>query len=72
MIINQPGAAFYFDGAKFVIGEAIVGTAESEYEGLIGSIYEIRDGEDKETENKPPDLYCSFEPPVHPSDIKKL
>ena len=38
MIINQPGAAFYFDGAKFVIGEAIVGTAESEYEGLIGSI----------------------------------
>lgn len=72
MIINQPGAAFYFDGAKFVIGEAIVGTAESEYEGLIGSIYEIRDGEDKETENKPPDLYCSFEPPVHPSNIKKL
>ena len=72
MIINRPGAEFIYDGVFYEIGDRIIATAESEYEGLYGSILEIRDGEDKETENDTPDIYCTFEKPILPHQIKKL
>lgn len=72
MILDRIGSAFYYDGKKYVIGEQIIGTDQSEYEGLFGVITEIRDGEDKETENETPDIYCSFKNPVLKSDIWKL
>ena len=72
MIINRIGAEFEYEGVTYVIGASIVGTPESEYEGLYGSITEIRDGEDKDTENETPDIYCSFEVPVIPYDVEEL
>ena len=72
MIINQPGATFTYGGVEYVIGAPVIGTKESEYEGLYGTIIEIRDGDDKETENETPDLYCEFDPPVLPHEIKRL
>lgn len=72
MIINRPGAEFEYEGVVYKIGGPIVGTPESEYEGLFGSITEIRDGDDKETENDTPDLYCTFEPPILPCEIQVL
>ncbi len=72
MIINTIGAEFEYDGTKYVIGEPVIGTDESEYEGLQGIITEIRDGDDKDTDNETPDLYCSFEEPILPQDIKQL
>lgn len=72
MIINRPGATFEYESVVYTIGETIVGTAESEYDGLFGSITEIRDGDDRETENETPDFYCTFEPPVLPHEIKEL
>ena len=72
MIINRMGAEFEYEGVIYKIGGSIVGTPESEYEGLYGVITEIRDGEDKETENETPDLYCSFEAPELPCEVKKL
>ena len=55
MIQQEIGSVFIYEGTRYVIGEPIVGTKGSEYEGLIGTIFEIRDGEDKETENETPD-----------------
>lgn len=72
MVINKLGVEFVYGGVIFKIGDPIVGTPESEYGGLYGSITEIRDGKDKETENDEPDLYCTFIPPVLPCKIKKL
>lgn len=72
MIINQIGARFEYEGIIYVIGAPIVGTAESEYEGLYGRITEIRDGKDKETENGAPEIYCSFDAPVLPCEVKEL
>ena len=72
MIINKPGAVYHYDGVEYVIGEPIAGTNESEYEGLFGSITEIRDGRDKETDNETPDLYCSFDVPLLADDMRKL
>ena len=51
MIINKQGEKFNYDNIQYVIGEDIVGTEESAYEGLIGKIYEIRTGTDKETDS---------------------
>ena len=56
MIINRIGAEFEYEGTTYVVGAPIVGTSGSEYEGLYGTITEIRDGEDKETENETPDI----------------
>lgn len=72
MILNKPGSMFECGGTIYCIGDEIIGTSESEYEGLRGSIYEIRTGVDQETENDTPDIYCSFEVPTLSEDIKKL
>ena len=72
MIINRTGAKFEHEGVTFIVGQRVVGTDQSEYEGLYGFITEIRGGEDKETENDTPDVYCTFEPPVLPYDITEM
>lgn len=72
MVIDKPNEVFRHNGISYKIGEPIIATEQSEYTGLLGSIMEIRDGEDKETENSGPDLYCCFTPPVLPCDIKQL
>ena len=71
MIINRHGATFEHAGVTYTIGASVVGTDQSEYEGLTGYIYEVRDGADKETENETPDLYCNFDPPDDPYDEPK-
>lgn len=72
MIINKMGAEFLYEGITYRIGDKIIGTDESEYAGLCGTILEIRDGKEKETENEMPDIYCSFDSPVLPEDKKAL
>lgn len=72
MILNRTGAEFEYEGVTYTIGGAIVGTAESEYAGLYGRINAIHYGEDKETENETPDIYCEFDPPVMPHEVKTL
>ncbi|MCB6416611.1 hypothetical protein LI221_16385 [Faecalimonas umbilicata] len=72
MIIKEPHAMYSYENVTYIIGDFIVGTPESEYEGLYGVITEIRDGNDQETENETPDIYCRFEAPVLPYDIEEL
>lgn len=72
MLINKTGAEFQYNGMAFKIGEKIIANSQSEYSGLIGHILEIRDGEDKETENETPDIYCEFDVPSLPYDVKAL
>ena len=72
MILSKSGETFKYDGYIYTIGEQIVANSQSEYEGLVGSIIEIRDGCDKETENETPDIYCCFDQPILPEDVAKL
>ncbi len=72
MIIDNTGSEFVYEGVTYRIGDKIIGTDSSEYAGLNGVIFEIRDGEDKETDNETPDIYCSLEKPVLPPDILEL
>ena len=72
MIINKSGAEFFHNGKTYVIGEPIYTADESDYRGLFGTIIEIRDGDDKETDNDTPDIYCALDEPVLPYDRKEL
>ncbi len=72
MILNEKDQEFFYEGKRYYIGQQIIGADASEYEGLFGTITEIRDGEDKDTQNETPDIYCDFEVPEMPYDIKRL
>ena len=72
MILSEPGESIRWGNKTFTVGERVYATNASEYHGLIGTITEIRDGNDKETENHLPDIYCSFQEPVLASDREEL
>lgn len=72
MILNKAGDVFEYEGIKYTVGEFIYANKNSDYEGLFGVIKEIRDGDDKDTENETPDIYCSFENPVMPYDVERI
>ena len=58
-----------------IVGDTVVANNLSDYEGLVGTITEIRAGEDKETDNPGVDIYCSFDYPRfirHRSDFSEL
>lgn len=72
MILRKKNKPFKYNGKTYFIGEEIVALNNSEYSGLFGRIVEIRNGADKETDNKTPDIYCEFDPPLFPKDIEEL
>lgn len=72
MIINRFGAQFPYEGGLYTVGDKIIATDASEYEGLFGVIHEIRTGDDRETENDTPDFHCHFYPPFDPQGIDAL
>ena len=71
MIYNKKDEVFFYENKTFYIGEEIYAT-ESAYRGLLGRITEIRTGEDRETENEGPDIYCEFREPVLEQDKQYL
>ena len=72
MILRENGTRFYADGKVFTIGGRISANGKSEYEGLFGTVTEIRSGADRETENDVPDIYCDFEMPVAEEILHEL
>lgn len=72
MILNEEGKYLWFNDVKYAVGDKVIATNESEYAGLIGKIIEIRDGNDMETDNDGPDIYCCFEEPILIVNKEKL
>ena len=72
MILNRNGATFTYDGNTYTVGDRVVATEESAYEGLFGTILEIRTGKDKSTDNDTPDFHCAFLPPAIPAEVVAL
>ena len=72
MIYTKTGETFAVGGETYTIGNHVIGTSESEYEGLFGFVTEIRTGEDKETDNETPDIYVDFIRPELPHKTKEL
>lgn len=71
-MIAKPGEIFSAGGKSFTIGGEVWANDNSRYAGLLGIVTEIRDGEDKETDNDMPDIYCCFQAPVNEDFIKEL
>lgn len=72
MVIKRTGDNFQYENKTYTIGQRIFANGQSDWEGLFGVITEIRTDGDKETENETPDIYCSFDVPVLPADVKEL
>lgn len=72
MVIRRTGDTYNYEGVAYTIGGRVYANGQSDWEGLFGSITEIRTGTDKETENETPDIYCSFDAPVLQPDVKEL
>lgn len=72
MVIKRTGDSFQYKNVAYTIGQRIFANGQSDWEGLFGVITEIRTDGEKETENETPDIYCSFDVPVLPADVKEL
>ena len=72
MILNRVGAKFFYEGITYTIGDKVFANEESDYAGLYGTILEIYDGDDKETDNDTPDIVCSFLYPVAPEEVARI
>lgn len=72
MILTTKGEAYIYADSTYRIGDSVVANDSSPYQGLLGTITEIRCGKDKETENETPDIYCSFDPPATPCELYEL
>lgn len=72
MLLQENGTHFCTEGKVFTIGGIICANDESEYAGLCGTVMEIRSGDDRETENDTPDIYCAFDPPTSENTAEEL
>lgn len=72
MVYNREGDRLILDGTSWTIGMPVYANEESDFSGLYGYITEIRTNDDQETENDTPDIYCHFNAPVLPDEIRKL
>ena len=74
MVINKKGQGVKPRGYKITygIGDTVRANGCSPYAGLVGEIFEIRTGRDKDTDNSGPDIYVSFETPTDPTLIATL
>ena len=72
MIYTKPGTGITVDGIFYFVGMHVLSNDASDYAGMYGVITEIRTGDDRETENDTPDIYCQFDAPVLPCEVRQL
>lgn len=72
MIYTRTGTGITVDSVFYFVGMYVHANSASDYTGLYGVITEIRTGDDMETENDAPDIYCQFSAPVLPDEVRKL
>lgn len=72
MLFKKTGTGIMVDGTFYAAGMRVYANDTSDYAGLYGEIIEIRTGDDRETDNDTPDIYCRFDVPVLPVEVKRL
>ena len=72
MILNKKDEVFEYADKKYQVGEMVIANNQSDYVGLVGVITQIVTGEDKDTDNPYPDIYCDFIKPPFKDEIKIL
>ena len=74
MILYKTGQTYKSatTGDSFYVGQEVVANDLSHYAGLNGVITQIVDGDDLETDNPGPDIYCDFTVPATESAIHEM
>lgn len=72
MILNKKDEVFEYADKKYQVGEMVIANNQSDYVGLVGVITRIVTGEDKDTDNPYPDIYCDFIKPPFKDEVKIL
>lgn len=72
MIYKEKGHGVIYDRKKIVVGMRVLANEKSEYRGLFGTIKEIRTGEDKDSNNIGPDIFCEYDIPESAEEIEEL
>lgn len=57
---------------EIVIGSRVVGNENSDYEGLEGEVFDIKEGPNEETDNIGKVFYVSFDVPTNPKMISVI
>jgi hypothetical protein len=65
MLLNKTGESIAYEDKTFTVGEKMFANSQSFYEGLNGTILEIRAFEDKVTENEDPEIAVKFDEPYN-------
>ena len=71
MLLNKKGQTHKHNDIPFTVGAGIYAIG-SDYEGLYGTIIEMRDGEHKDTDNPDIDIYCRFFTPISDEVERKI
>ena len=72
MILNKKDEVFEYADKKYQVGEMVIANNQSDYVGLVGVITRIVTGDDKDTDNPYPDIYCDFIKPPFKDEVKIL
>ena len=63
MLYQKKGDTVLAGGKTFTVGGEVFANHTCDYEGLFGTVTEIRTGPDQCTERDEPDICCTFQPP---------
>ena len=72
MLMNKQGQKITADSTDYIVGMEISCNKISPYAGLRGHILELRDGDDRETENETIDIVCKLYAPINDDECKKI
>ena len=63
MLYQKKGDTVLDSGKVFTVGGEVFANHACDYEGLFGTVTEIRTGPDQCAEQGAPDICCAFQPP---------
>lgn len=72
MLYQNKGDAVIAGGKLFTIGGEVFANHTCDYEGLFGTVTEIRTGPDQCTERDEPDICCAFQPPESETMVEEI
>ena len=72
MLYQNKGDAVIAGGKLFTVGGEVFANHTCDYEGLFGTVTEIRTGPDQCTERDEPDICCAFQPPESETMVEEI
>lgn len=72
MILERIGESLEIEGRVFTVGDRVLANKNSYYEGLYGTILDIKTDPDKDTDNEGVDITVCFDVPEDEKLVKEI